>query len=93
MYAGLINKSSENSILPVKCTRLITILTFFFLSFTQGKVMFIMSGSPIQVSASTANRQKHAIDTLTTPSVSADAFVKIADIKNAAKLVNSDDFS
>ena len=81
----------KNSTLPGKCIMLLTIMTFFFLSFThaQGTSPNLVFASPVLVSGTAG--QKDATYKFSNVIAGVDAYVKIKDIENGAILVNIDD--
>jgi hypothetical protein len=81
----------KNSTLPGKCIILLTVVTFFFLSFTQAQTTSpnLIFASPALVSGTAG--QKDATYKFSNVIAGVDAFLKIEDIKNGAILVNIDD--
>ena len=81
----------KNSTLPGKCIMLLTIMTFFFLSFThaQGSSPNLVFASPVLVSGTAG--QKEATYKFSNVIAGVDAYVEIRDIVNGAILVNIDD--
>ena len=81
----------KNSTLPGKCIMLLTIMTFFFLSFTraQGTSPNLVFASPVLVSGTAG--QKDATYKFSNVIAGVDAYVEIRDIVNGAILVNIDD--
>ena len=81
----------KNSTLPGKCIMLLTIMTFFFLSFThaQGTSPNLVFASPVLVSGIAG--QKDATYKFSNVIAGVDAYVEIRDIENGAILVNIDD--
>ena len=81
----------KNSTLPGKCIVLLTIMTFFVLSFThaQGTSPNLVFASPVLVSGIAG--QKDATYKFSNVIAGVDAYVKIRDIENGAILVNIDD--